>query len=143
MSHFNGVFAESALVRLFVGFGLFTSFAQMVRFCFTIVTKDLLAFRAIDPVKGHMQGCLVTDFFTSVVLEADIDAALFKCEYMPTRTLSDRVVLCAENAHLMLLDLIFFLLCDVLIVFPLCDLHLALTASWCLIILEGLDDVFP
>ena len=88
-----------------------------------------------------MQGCLITDFFAFVVFETYVDTTLFKNENVPTDTLFDRVVLSAENCHLVLLDFVFFLTGYVFVVLPLSDLDLAFTAARLLTVLKRLDDV--
>lgn len=88
-----------------------------------------------------MQGCLITDFFALVVFETYVDTTLFKNENVPTDTLFDRVVLSAENCHLVLLDFVFFLTGYVFVVLPLSDLDLAFTAARLLTVLKRLDDV--
>lgn len=138
----DGILTESALIRLFVRFGLLARPAQMVGFRLAALAENLLTFRTVNPVKRHVQCCSITDFFPSVIFETNVNVSLFKCENMPAHTLFDRVVLCAENAHLVFLNFIFFLFGYVLIVFPLSDLNLAFTATGLLTILEGLDDVF-
>jgi hypothetical protein len=88
-----------------------------------------------------VQGCLITDFFALVVFETYVDTTLFKSENVPTDTLFDRVVLSAENCHLVLLDFVFFLTGYVFVVLPLSDLDLAFTAARLLTVLKRLDDV--
>jgi hypothetical protein len=88
-----------------------------------------------------VQGCLITDFFALVVFETYVDTTLFKNENVPTDTLFDRVVLSAENCHLVLLDFVFLLTGYVFVVLPLSDLDLAFTAARLLTVLKRLDDV--
>jgi len=88
-----------------------------------------------------VQGCLITDFFALVVFETYVDTTLFKSENVSTDTLFDRVVLCAENCHLVLLDFVFLLTGYVFVVLPLSDLDLAFTAARLLTVLKRLDDV--
>jgi hypothetical protein len=76
-----------------------------------------------------------------VVFETYVDTTLFKSENVPTDTLFDRVVLSAENCHLVLLDFVFFLTGYVFVVLPLSDLDLAFTAARLLTVLKRLDDV--